>query len=181
MRRPTPIDLVLSGLLLASGAANAQPAQTLNVTFVLGDPAAVPLSHWVGLVSSLVIVAVAFGLIRRTKNIGRLSCWVLVIAAAGVASLLFRADFFVKRAKAQTTATPFPLVVSPETIVIPVLPPNLFSASNSTERALTITNMYLQNAPCRQIYFPSTTCFVGQTLSPGQACLIVIEPILDLC
>jgi hypothetical protein len=159
---------------LASGALFAQPSPTVTISFV--GPTAVPLDPWSSLAAGLLIAAAAYAFFRRSGagRFGRLSAWLVVIAAAaGVVIGASRVDV-VAMAHAEAP-TLLQLTSSPASIVIGSGGASI-EARNATANPITIVEVRLENAAVDQAIVPSLGgCVPGLTLGVGKSCFVNVQ------
>lgn len=170
------------GVLFPISSAYAQAQPLLNISFTLGDPATgVPLSPWAtGLLSAILVSATLVVLRRQRRLLRHLPSWVVFatgIAAFAAGSILALGG---RDAQAQVLSVPVPLQLSPAVVALSPNP-TLFQAINETDRVVTISSMFITNGACYQIFTPPTTCSVGTSLQPRDACIVAVAPLLDLC
>ena len=164
--------LAVTGLLVfAPGAFAQQAPHILSVNFVSFVPSA-PLSDWLTAGIALLLAATAIFVLRRqTRRSGRLFVGILTLVTGAT---LISVTGYRMMSEARAFVTPaINLTISPGTIdVAPYFPSASLgvTVTNTTSQFARITSITLD--PGLYTIVGTSTCTVGRTLAPSEACVI---------
>ncbi len=172
------VGLALVALFDFAPAAFAQvppPPQNLTIGFSSLNPATVPLSGW--LTAGIALMLAAAGLVvlrRRTTHRGRLSGWVMVLAAGTTLALVTGQRVIPEAQAIVGPVTLINLSVSPASLnVAPFAPatPLTVVVTNTTSQSVQINSIILDPGPYSQT---ASTCVVTGLLAPSAQCTITL-------